>query len=236
MPWIVDAVLLAVFVLCAVFAAKKGLVRAVLEIAAFLLTVILSLQLAAPAAKTLFDSFLAEKIEVKIEEKLQETQSGESRTQIAAVLDSLPDFIRSIAERQTGGVSVLQQKLQQAEKERETAAVLTETLARPICEPILTGVLFLVLSALLGGLLQTAAGFFAKLFRVPIIGTVDRLLGAVFGMLKGALLLYLAVCVLVCITPRNTAEPSALQTAVESSSVVEFVKPYLPEAVFGQWK
>ena len=53
----IDVILAAIFLACVIASAKKGIIRTVLEIVAFLAAIVLAFQLAAPFARTCYNTF-----------------------------------------------------------------------------------------------------------------------------------------------------------------------------------
>lgn len=230
---VIDILLICIFLAAVLVAAKKGIVRTVLDIAAFVLTVLLAAQIASPIAKTLYSSCMSDRIEAKIEETLTTGEAATNTKKAAAVLESVPGFVKGYLEKSGINADTLAQKIASGQAGKDTASYLETELAQPICEAVLTGILFLLFCAVLGGLLQWVAGGIAKLFKLPIVKTANAALGAVFGALKGAVLVYIAVALLVFLAPR--ASDGKIQQAVHDSQVVTFTEQYLPESIFGEW-
>lgn len=229
---IVDIILIAVLLIAVAVSAKKGIVQTILQIAALMLTLVLAAQAAAPTAKMLYSSFMAERIETKIEDTLSSGEAATNAKKAAALTESLPGFAQSYLARNGVDTNALAQEIASGQAAADTAAYLTDTFAKPICETALTGVLFLLVSFVLGGLLQLLANAISKVFKLPIIKTANAALGGVFGLLKGAVLVYLAVALLVYIAPRQST--GSLAAAVQDSRVVAFTQQYLPESIFGE--
>ncbi|MGN0519256.1 MAG: CvpA family protein [Candidatus Fimenecus sp.] len=230
---VIDIIFVCIFFAAVVVAAKKGIVRTVLDIAAFVLTVVLAAQIAAPMARTLYSTFMSDRIEAKIEDTLTTGEAATNTKKAAAVLESLPGFVKGYLEKSGVSADTLAQQIASGQAGKDTAAYLADEVAQPICESVLTGILFLLFCAVLGCLLQWAAGGVSKLFKLPIVKTANAALGAVFGAVKGAVLIYIAVALLVFLAPR--ASNSKIQQAVHDSQVVTFTEQYLPESVFGEW-
>lgn len=229
---ILDIILLVILVVSIVVSAKKGIVRTVLEIAAFVLTLVLAAQVAAPTAKMLYSSFMEERIEAKIEDTLTTGEAATNSKKAAVLIDSLPGFANSYLEKTGVDTAQLAQKIASGKAGADTAAYLTQEFAQPICETALTGIMFLLFAAILGVILQFAAKAISKAFELPVIKTANAALGGVFGAVKGAVIIYIAVALLVFIAPRgNTGK---LRQIVDDSRVVSYTEQYLPDSVFGE--
>lgn len=231
---IIDIILLGILLVAIVASAKKGIVRTVLEIAAFVLTLVLAAQIAAPAAKMLYSTFMSDRIEAKIEDTLTANEAATNTKKAAVLVDSLPEFAKSYLEKTGVNTSVLAQKIASGQAGADTAAYLNREFAQPICETALTGLLFLLFAAAIGVLLQFLAKAISKAFKLPIVKTANAALGGVFGAAKGAVLIYIVVALLVFLAPRGGT--GKLRQAVDESRVVMFTEQYLPESVFGERK
>ncbi len=235
MQFAIDILFLAILVFAVIVSAKKGLVRTVLEIAAFVLSVVLAAQLAAPMANTCYDSFLSEQVENKIYTELSESDEHLSDMKTVLVtVDSLPEFIRNSFDHADSDVgTVIQQITASGTSDAEIAKQLNEQVARPLGVMVLTSILFLLVFVLANALLQWLAKTIAKAFKVPIVRTVNGVLGGVFGAVKGCLLIFLVCTVFIFLAPYIGGD---FQEAVNGSSVVSFVEnsliaEYLADAI-----
>ncbi|MEG2080599.1 MAG: CvpA family protein, partial [Oscillospiraceae bacterium] len=97
---IIDVILAVVFLAIVIFAAKKGFVLSILEVAAFILAIVLAFQLAAPFSTAIYDGFMGKSIQSDIEEKLPNNAEGVTYAKKAsAILDSIPEFYSSYAKK-----------------------------------------------------------------------------------------------------------------------------------------
>lgn len=224
----IDVILAAIFLACVIASAKKGIIRTVLEIVAFLAAIVLAFQLAAPFARTCYDMFLSARVEERIYEQLPGDGSGITYSnQAQAVLEALPDFAKTYLEKSGEGDSFLQQVISGNYSGKDAAKQLNEQIAAPVCETILTSVFFLLLSLVFSAVLSWLAKLISKGFKVPVLSTVNKILGGLFGALKGAVVVYLAVVILLVLAPRIGGE---FRTGIETSSIVSFAESYIPES------
>ena len=224
----IDVILAAIFLACVIASAKKGIIRTVLEIVAFLAAIVLAFQLAAPFARTCYNTFLSSRVEERIYEQLPDDNSAITYSnQAQVVLEALPDFAKNYLEKTGEGDSFLKQVVSGNYSGRDAAKQLNEQIAAPVCETILTSVFFLLLSLVLSAVLSWLANLISKGFKVPVLSTVNKILGGLFGALKGVVVVYLAVVILLVLAPRIGGE---FRTGIETSSVVGFVESYIPDS------
>lgn len=87
-------------------------------------------------------------------------------------------------------------------------------------------VLVFVLAVFVGGLL---ANVLKKIFAAAGLGGVDRLLGGLFGLVRGGVLV-LASTVVICMTPLKSGEWWQASTAAGISTVaLKGLQPFLPQ-------
>ncbi len=217
----IDLCLLAVLLIAVLASAKKGLVRSVLELVAFVAAVFLAVQLCAPMAKACYETVLSERVETKIQEELNEQENATAFKKASVVLESLPDFARHYAESSDAvAAQVAQQIANGAYSAEDTARLLNENIAQPVCETVLSAILFLLLFAVLGGVFQWLASALSKLFKIPIVKNVNALLGGVFGAVKGCAFVLIAAFLLTATAPYID---ETYREALQASHIVSFV-------------
>lgn len=215
----IDLSLLAVVLICVAVGAKKGLVRTVLELVAFAAAVLLAVQLCTPMATACYDNLLSARVESKIEEQLDTAEAATAVKKASAVLDSLPKFMKPYAEG--SDTAALAEKIADGGYSgAEAARLLNENIAKPVGEAVLRAVLFLLLFAVLGGVFDWLAKVVSKLFKVPIVKTVNAALGGALGALKGCAFAAVAALLLLAAAPYADA---AYREALRASHIVSFV-------------
>ena len=116
---ILDLIFLCIAVAAIVVAAKKGIVKTVLDIVAFVLAVVLSAQLATPFAEGVYDAFLGESLQNRVEEALPEDGGS---ADVVAILEGLPDFVTDYLESTGFNADALSQYLAGGANAAEAAA------------------------------------------------------------------------------------------------------------------
>lgn len=229
MQIVIDLILLGVFLAAVFISAKKGIVRTVLDVVAFVLALVLAAQLSAPLAKGCYDAMLSDRVETTIEQKLSENENASAAKKAALVVDSLPGFAKAYIEASNSDVSGRIAQIASGNYTAANAAAdLNKEIARPACIAVLTSIFFLLLFAVLCALLQKLAKVLAKAFKLPIIGTVNTVLGGVFGALKGGVLVFIAAALLLLLAPRIGG---TFGEAVDGSQIVRLLESYIPWAV-----
>lgn len=229
MQYVIDVILLVVLLAAVWISAKKGIVRTVLDVVAFVLALFLAAQLSTPLAKGCYDALLSERVETTIEQKLEENQNATVSKTAALVIDSLPEFAKDFIENSESDISFITKQMASGSYTPANAAAdLNTQIARPACIGVLTSVFFLLLFAVLCALLQRLAKLLAKAFKLPIVGTVNTVFGGVFGAIKGAVLVYVVSAILLLLAPRIGG---TFKQAVDASQIVRLIESYIPSTI-----
>lgn len=228
MSIIIDIILVVIILALVIVAAKKGFMLTLLEVAAFVIAIILSSQLCKPVANVMYTGLFEPSVVKNLTETLsKETASSTYADKANGIIDSLPDFAKNYVENSNMDTDSIISKLVTGNYTGESAAkTINENIARPIAVSILSAILFLVLSLLLMFLLKLVARWLNKLFKLPIIGTANKALGAVFGLLKGIVVVYL-VCVILAFMSERVGYPQ-FADAVNNSAIVSFSQSFSP--------
>lgn len=197
MAYFIDIILIAGFVLTIIFAAKKGFAKIFLNIGASVLSFIAAYTLSRPAAEFIYEKIIREMIENSLAEKLEELPAGDALTQARALVESIPQGLVSLGEKIGLNVETLIASLNSANiSAQNISATVTESVIKPIVIVLATavcGLLVFIIASVVFGFL---AKLLNKVFKLPFIKSVNKVLGGVLGVVQGAILLVL-VCTIV---------------------------------------
>lgn len=202
-----DVAIAAVLILCVVLGWKRGLIRALAELAVVVLALVLSAQAARAAAPKIVDQYLRPATYAAIEERAEELsrEAGASssieelRRNLYQILDAIPSgFIRERAQDALDDTLPLGEPIGGAflmpleEVGKDMADMVLDTLVKDVLQSILCAVLFVILSILL----RLAARVLRIVEKLPGVRQLNELGGALVGFGKGLILVCLAVWVL----------------------------------------
>lgn len=225
---IIDVILAAIIIVLVIAAAKKGFMLTLLEVAAFVIAIVFAAQLCKPTANVMYKGLFEPSVVKNLTETLsKETDSSTYFDKTKDIIDSLPDFAKNYIENSDMNTDGIISKLAAGNYSGETAAEsINENIAKPIAVSVLSSIMFLVLSFLFMFILKFAAKGLNKLFKLPIVGSANKALGAVFGLLKGAVAVYLISILLIYIAER--AGSPQFTDAVNNSAIVSFSQGFSP--------
>lgn len=219
MSIILDVILIAIFAVYVITAAKKGFIRTLLELVAVVAAIFLSFQISPVISQTVYDGFVEKEIVATLEEQISENVDALSVTEKTnAVLDSIPDFAVSLASSAGVEISTIKEQISSQKFDSQNLAQsLVDKIAEPIVVGALTIIIFILLAVVLMIALKFVAKLISKLFDVPLVKSVNKSLGGVLGAVKGAL-----VVVVICTALRFIfgGGDGELSVAVNDSFVV----------------
>ena len=199
MSYIIDIILLAVFILIVILAAKKGFAKTLLDFLAIVLAVVLAYSIAPMVSEAVYDNIVKDKIVDSVEKQLDGKQLDAVGTaeSVKNIINELPEPVVRISSSLGIDVKKLSEKIDLNEISNNlTVESLTEKVAKPIVMPALSLLSFALLAVVLMIILRLVAGVLSKLFKLPLVGTVNTVLGGVIGALKGVITVVIACMVL----------------------------------------
>lgn len=203
----IDVVIAVVLILFAAAGWKNGLIRSLVGLAAMVLAVVLSTQLARAAAPKIVDRYLRPATYAAIEERAEElsreaeasSSIEELRRNLYQILDAIPSgFIRERAQDALDDALPLGEPIGGAflmpleELGKDMADTVLDTLVQDVLRSILCAALFVVLN----GLFRLIARVLRIVEKIPGVRQLNELGGALAGLGKGLILVCLAVWVL----------------------------------------
>lgn len=202
----IDIVIVVVLIAFTAAGWKHGLIRTLVGLAAMVLAVGFSSQIARAAAPEIVDRYLRPATYAAIEERAQELAKGEEvssvedlRQDLNQVLDAIPnDFIREKAQDALDGLLPQGEPLGGAllapleELGRDMADRVLDTLVQDVLRSILCAALFVILSTVF----RIVARTLRIVEKLPGVRQLNELGGALAGLAKGLVLVCLALWVL----------------------------------------
>lgn len=190
MAYLLDGIVLGLFALMVYTGIKNGFIKTISSVLTFVLALLLSALLAAPAASLTYDLFVEPQVLSSFGE---ETKVGDlTAEQVSDAMNKLPPFVTNQLVNQ--GITTGEQVLEQVDEQSPSLAqsVSDEVVAptvMAVLEPICSLVLFFVLQFVLGWVMRALN----LLTKIPVLKQANKALGVVAGILKGVLWAFFAV-------------------------------------------
>lgn len=226
---ILDVILLTVFVAFVFTAAKKGFMLSLLELIAVIVALTLSYQFGPVVAQAAYDNIVEEKLVETVETELDASLNISSSTaQAETVLESMPEFMVSFASSVGIEMEEVKSKITSETFSSENLATeLVDKIAQPIVVTALTAISFLLLSAVLLFALKWIAGVLSKIFKLPLIGTVNKVLGGVLGACKGVMVIIFISTILKVLFAGGESEISTMVNGSYVVGLLDNVNPFI---------
>jgi len=223
MEYLLDFILLAIFALMLYSGVKRGFVHTVISAVAVFAAMLLASALSKTAAPWLYVTFVQETATQAVAASLPPgvdiTLSVEQAKQ---VMQELPEVWSALAA--TVGIDlneVIASIGGGAPQATDVAARVAEWILRPIAEAVLRVVAFAVCMIVLYILIRILMLILDRVFKLPVLKSANKLLGALLGAVKGILFLLLICTVLQVVA--GFMEDSAFAEAVAASRLVQLL-------------
>lgn len=205
-----DCIVLGIMLIFVIVGLCTGFVRSVVKILSGILSLVLAFVLCKTLANVLASTFgLDEKLTTLFTGWLNVDPSVSGVDAITAQLQSmnLPQYITDLIVNalQSAGVSA-------ATTFNETVPPLLAKIALVVGSFIILWILFKIIFLIIKGMLKFVD-------KIPIIRGINKLLGAVFGFLKGAVLILTA---LMLVSVFASAMPTAVMDEIDKSTVTKY--------------
>lgn len=223
MEFIIDILILAVFALFVINGVKNGLVRSVVGLVVVIVSAGVAVWLSEPVAQAAYNIFIKNGIESAVAAQLPDISSAELTAQnVQEVIAPLPDSIVRAAENM--GVDIAAVSRQAGEIDLSASNISAEicnSIAMPIAVAVLKVICFALIFFVCNIVLQFVSKAVCKLFDLPVIRSVNRTLGGVFGAVKGVFVV-VSLCLLLDAVA-SLVPDNELASAVRDSKIVDFI-------------
>ncbi len=222
--YILDGVVILIFVLSAVIGHKRGLIKTLSKVVAFLLAFVVALLLCGPAAEVVFDTAIAPSVRKSITDELNGSYQSAAES-MEASLDHLPPFIKNALANQgvSSGKDVVERVSDVSGSPEAVADSVIAKVIRPVAVSLLRVIclLILFLVAFIAALiLMKVLDVVAKL---PGLKSVNKGLGFLAGAVSGLLWVIVAVSVLQAIAAGSDPNSWINPTVIEKTYVVKWI-------------
>ncbi len=215
LPFIIDIILLAVFVSCIIDGRRKGFVKMILSVAATVIALIVAKNYAEPVAAWINGNFVHQAIVDSIAKAISDSIGNGA----AAIANSLPDYIVRAAE----AVGLTAQGITAELGSNVTAVQASEQICVAVEDaliiPAIQVVSFFVIFAVCSAVLNFAASLINGIFKLPLIKNVNKLLGALLGGVKGIIAVFVIGFVFRFVSVIAPETPFA--SAIEDSAIIK---------------
>ena len=208
----VDLVIIAIFALFIWRSAVRGFVRTLIETVGGIIIICTAFSLSNSLANYVYDSYMRDDIVSSIANTAQHAKLN-TEAAVDDIWESLPSVVRGAAA--VGGfdkdsLSDAIDKTVDGGTEK-VELLVADTIVKPIVTGAISFIVSLLLIAVLLFLLHKLAYWINSMFKLPIINSVNSVLGGVIGAVKGAVVIF-ALVVLISLIMQIFGEKFAFFT------------------------
>ncbi|MBE6750415.1 MAG: CvpA family protein [Ruminococcaceae bacterium] len=231
MNWIIDLIILAIVLFFVITSAKRGFVKVLIETVGIIAAIVIAFTVSSPISEAVYDKIIEPPIVEAVGEKAEATFEETEES----LLDKLPDFIGFGSEKFGISISEFSDKIE--ENMSAGAETAIKNASQEIIKPVAVKILGLVVSAILMVVLFILVKFLAKLinkmFSFSVVGKINRSLGGVIGLFKGAVFAML-FCVIISAIIAFSKEGFLIFTAenVNNTYLFKFLMGLIPFNIF----
>lgn len=227
MAYILDAVVIGVFLLAVYLGYKRGFVKAISKLAAFVIAAVVAYLFCGSLAGAVFERAIAPAVEKSLTPYLESADTDVTAA-IETVKGKLPAFARELLESK-GDIG---EYLTTLKGESKTPAQMAEEFARgPVRTVVMPGLKMLcaiglfVVALILALIAMRAVN---KVFQLPVLHTLNGTLGLVAGVANGLVLVIITVAVLQIVAAAGSADSAINPTVMSETHVVQWLAQYNP--------
>ncbi len=229
MAYILDIIIVALFVVLVTLAYKKGFLSTVIDTFAVVISAIVSFKVYESVAEKAYELFVRNLVETRFTRVLDEISSGLSiGDKVTAMIDGLPQGAVKLAE--VFGVSKGSVVASMASagdlSDDKLIQLAVDKIGHTIMINVTEFITFVILFVLITLVLRFVANIMKKANDIPLLGKFNALLGGVIGVVKAA-----AIVLVVCVAFYFIAGMSGAQPvidAVNSSIIYGFIMENIP--------
>jgi uncharacterized membrane protein required for colicin V production len=223
MNYVMDVSLLVLLIISFVIGFKKGLIRSVVDLFGGIISALLAAFVGARCSEWLYDKLFRPSVLGKVTDAIGTSQGADAVTN---VFKSLPDFIVRLFNLN----GVTEQTVMKAINNQtdNMAEIITDAIS-PLLIAIIKVFIIIFLFLLFMIILKAIASALTKLFSVPVLHQINGLLGGLFGLCLGLLIIWVFLGALNFFEPMmTTADREKLTSTVNSTYIAKVVTDLNP--------
>ena len=224
-----DAIFIGIIIAVVILSKNKGFVSSCLDSLSLVISSVVSFLFTKQVADAVYDFAIRDSVKTTFKNALDQANSGISMSEkVSAMVEALPEEARKLAGYAGVNIEGLKHGASYGSyTDEQLIEIVADKVAYDIMIVIVQAITFMVLFVLVSLLVKFVSGFLSDtLSKLPVVGKLDSGLGAVFGLLKGCLIVA-ALSVLFTIIVA-TAEANSPLLAIEESYIYGFLKSISP--------
>lgn len=227
MSYVFDGIAIVLILGLGVLGAFRGFFKTIMEIVAVVAALMLAAQFATPLAEKIYDGLFEADLKRAVEVQMADFE-GNAKESVAKLLEIMPEKPKQMMEDY--GLIDVDSCLKKADvnarvEGKKAIDVVIEKSVRPAMINTLTGGCFLVLFVVLLALAIFAVIMLNRVWSLPGLNAINRILGFLVGAAEGAVLVFILANVLslsaASTVAAKTADPWITPQTLEETFIVK---------------
>lgn len=218
---IIDIIIIAVIVLFTAIGVKRGLAKTLLNLAGLVVTAISAYYLSSFLSQLIYDSFLKQTVINNIQQIIE--QNGIDYA-LSNCLEAVPQWINGILSFIIGifgmSLSEYQNLLVPSSSFSTSTSQAVETVVGPVVTSVFGMILLFVFFIIILIIVKKLVKLISKVFNIPVVKQINQLLGGVFGLAEGLVIVFIAVNIFDIVT--FFTNPALLNNELFDSAIFKF--------------
>ncbi len=227
-----DLIFVGIIVAVVILSKNKGFVASCLDSLSLIISSIVSFLFTKQIADAVYNLAVRDLVKTSFKNALDDAGRGLTVTdKVDRMVAALPESALKLADYIGVNVEGLKQRVSFGmHTDEELIEIVADKVAYDVMIVVVQAICFMVLFVAVSLIVKFASSFLSHtLSRLPVVGKLDSGLGAVFGLVKGAIIV-IAVSVLFTIIV-GTAEANSPLLAIDDSYIYNFLKSISPIAL-----
>ena len=205
---------------------RRGAAKTLVHILGTVAAITVSIWLGQYLAQWIYETFFQQQLIQNMSQQIMDTGGTQAQAGIASALSVLPDFVIRLLPNFGIDTSALAQSVQST---ADGAAQGIEVVIAPVIVALLSLLVIIVLFLLLSVVVKLVAGAVGKVFQLPVLRSVDAILGAVLGLGQGLLVVALLVFFIKLLVPFLSDAPQVFNAqTVENTFLFRYFYNIIP--------
>lgn len=233
MAYILDGVVILIFLMAVYSGYRRGFVVSVIYLVGCVAAALVSLALCKPLAVSVYDMFLSNRVQQTVSSQVSNANAKDTASlsnSVAQAMKDLPGPVSNFMSASGYTPEKIAESL--SGKANESSADLTNaivnTVVRPVSISLLQALCYVVLFAVMMILVGIVASTVNHVFRLPLLRKINGGLGAVLGAVRGVLYVFLAVTVISMIAASSASDGKITQDVMDHTVIVHAVQNVNP--------
>lgn len=229
MGYIVDIVIVALFLFIVVMAYKKGFLSTVIDTFALAISAVVSYMYFEPVAEGAYNLLVRDLVETRFTRVLDDISSSLSvADKVSAMIEGLPPSAVKLADAMGVNVNALTLSMSSGGSLSDEALIklAVDKVGHPIMINVTEVITFVIMFVIITVALKFLAGIFKKANDIPLLGKLNAGLGGIIGVVKAVAIVFVACTAFYFIAGMSGAKP--VIDAVNSSFIYGFIIDYNP--------